>query len=101
MAIQNFAPAWMTEEHQMLYDSASRFFKEQWAPKDVAWRQAGMMDRQAWEEAGANGFLCASMPEEYGGAGGDFGHEAVLILAQGSAGISGFGGSLHSGIVAP
>ena len=52
MAIQNFAPAWMTEEHQMLYDSASRFFKEQWAPKDVAWCQAGMMDRQAWEEAG-------------------------------------------------
>jgi len=101
VAIHNFAPAWMTEEHQMLYDTASRFFKEQWAPKDEAWRQAGMMDRSAWEEAGANGFLCASMPEEYGGAGGDFGHEAVLILAQGAAGISGFGGSLHSGIVAP
>ena len=101
MAIHNFAAAWMTDEHQMLFDTASRFFKEQWAPKDEAWRQAGMMDRSAWEEAGANGFLCASMPEEYGGAGGDFGHEAVLILAQGTAGISGFGGSLHSGIVAP
>jgi acyl-CoA dehydrogenase len=101
MAIQNFAATWMTHEHQMLFDSASRFFKEQWGPRDEAWRQAGMMDRQAWEEAGANGFLCASMPEEYGGAGGDFGHEAALILAQGAAGISGFGGSLHSGILAP
>ncbi|WP_245901325.1 acyl-CoA dehydrogenase family protein [Simplicispira suum] len=101
MAIKNFTPAWMTEEHQMLHDSASRFFKEQWVPRDPAWREAGMMDRQAWKEAGANGFLCASMPEEYGGAGGDFGHEAVLILAQGTAGLSGFGGSLHSGIVAP
>ena len=90
MAIHNFAAAWMTDEHQMLFDTASRFFKEQWAPKDEAWRQAGMMDRSAWEEAGANGFLCASMPEEYGGAGGDFGHEAVLILAQGAAGLSGF-----------
>ncbi|MBL3200681.1 acyl-CoA dehydrogenase, partial [Klebsiella pneumoniae] len=38
---------------------------------------------------------------EYGGGGGDFGHEAALILAQGAAGQSGFGGSLHSGIVAP
>ena len=91
----------MTEEHHMLYDSASRFFKEQWAPKDEAWRAAGMMDREAWNEAGAHGFLCASMPQQYGGAGGDFGHEAVLILAQGAANVSGFGGSLHSGIVAP
>ena len=91
----------MTEEHHMLYESASRFFKEQWAPKDEAWRAAGMMDREAWKEAGTNGFLCASMPEEFGGAGGDFGHEAVLILAQGAANVSGFGGSLHSGIVAP
>ncbi|MBN3772495.1 acyl-CoA dehydrogenase family protein [Burkholderia sp. Se-20378] len=101
MAIQNFAPSWMTHEHQMLFDTANRFFKEQWVPRDEAWRQAGMMDRHAWEEAGANGFLCASMPEAYGGAGGDFGHEAALILAQGAAGIGGFGGSLHSGIVAP
>ncbi len=101
MAIQCFESSWMTEEHTMLYDSATRFFKEQWAPKDEGWREAGMMTREAWREAGTNGFLCASMPEEYGGAGGDFGHEAVLILAQGEAAIGGFGGSLHSGIVAP
>jgi len=101
MPIQNFTPAWMTEEHTMLFDSAKRFMTEQWGPRDEAWRHAGMMDRQAWEEAGANGFLCASMPEQYGGAGGDFGHEAALVLAQGEAGIGGFGGSLHSGIVAP
>ncbi|MBY0466314.1 MAG: acyl-CoA dehydrogenase family protein, partial [Burkholderiales bacterium] len=101
MAIHSFPSSWMTDEHQMLLDTAYRFFKEQWVPKDDAWREAGMMDRQAWRDAGGNGFLCASMPEEYGGAGGDFGHEAALILAQGHAGLSGFGGSLHSGIVAP
>src|SRR5690606_7992738 len=101
MTIHCFAPTWMTDEHKMLLDSATRFFREQWGPRDEAWRAAGVMDRQAWREAGASGFLCASMPEAYGGAGGDFGHEAVLILAQGEAAISGFGGSLHSGIVAP
>ena len=101
MPIQNFASTWMTDEHTMLLESATRFFKEQWGPKDEAWRAQGMMDREAWREAGANGFLCASMPEEYGGAGGDFGHEAALILAQAAAGQAGFGGSLHSGIVAP
>jgi len=91
----------MGDEHRMLLESASRFFREQWVPRDAAWREAGMMDRAAWREAGGNGFLCASMPEAYGGGGGDFGHEAVLILAQGEAGLSGFGGSVHSGIVAP
>ena len=101
MAIQCFEPTWMTDEHKMLYDSAKRFMTDKWLPKDEAWRAQGMMDRQAWLDAGANGFLCASMPEEYGGAGGDFGHEAALILAQGEACIGGFGGGLHSGIVAP
>ncbi|RZL08650.1 MAG: acyl-CoA dehydrogenase [Rubrivivax sp.] len=101
MTIHCFSPTWMTDEHKMLYESATRFFKEQWGPKDEAWRHAGVMDRQAWLDAGANGFLCASTPEAYGGAGGDFGHEAVLVLAQGEAAIGGFGGSLHSGIVAP
>lgn len=100
MTIENLAAPWMESEHTMLLDSATRFFKEQWAPRDAAWRENGMMDHKAWQEAGANGFLCASIPEAYGGGGGDFGHEAVLILAQGAAGIGGFGGSVHSGIVA-
>ena len=47
------------------------------------------------------GFLCAAIPEEYGGAGGDFRHEAALIYAQTEANQVGFGGFLHSGIVAP
>ena len=101
MAIQNFPATWMSDEHRMLQEAATRFFKEQWAPRDAMWRENGMMDREAWQEAGANGFLCASVPEQYGGGGGDFGHEAALIHAQGEAGLAGFGGSVHSGIVAP
>ncbi len=101
MAIQNFPATWMSDEHRMLQEAATRFFKEQWAPRDAMWRENGMMDCEAWQEAGANGFLCASVPEQYGGGGGDFGHEAALIHAQGEAGLAGFGGSVHSGIVAP
>ena len=100
MSIEHFTPNWMTEEHQMVHDAALKMFQS-WDPKDEEWRKNGMIDRSAWEEAGENGFLCASMPEEYGGGGGDFGHEAALIYAQSEANQAGFGGLVHSGIVAP
>ena len=101
MPISSFTSSWMTDEHRQVQETATRFFKERWVARDAAWRAQGSLDRGAWREAGEQGFLCASTPAEYGGGGGDFGHEAALILAQGAAGISGFGGSLHSGIVAP
>ena len=100
MSIEAFASNWMTEEHSMVYDSALKMFKS-WEDKDEQWRENGMIDREAWNEAGDMGFLCASMPEEYGGGGGDFGHEAAILLAQAQANQAGFGGMVHSGIVAP
>lgn len=100
MSIEAFASNWMTEEHSMVYDSALKMFKS-WEDKDEQWRENGMIDREAWNEAGEMGFLCASMPEEYGGGGGDFGHEAAILLAQAQANQAGFGGMVHSGIVAP
>jgi long-chain-acyl-CoA dehydrogenase len=101
MALPNFPSTWMTDEHRLLQDAAARFFRERWVPRAPAWRAAGMMGRDTWLEAGAQGFLCASTPEAYGGGGGDFGHEAVILLEQARANLSGFGGGLHSAIVAP
>ena len=100
MAIACFKPKWMDEEIEMLHESALKLFKD-WEQHDEKWRESGMLDREAWLEAGEMGFLCASMPEEYGGAGGDFRHEAALIYGQSEANQAGFGGFLHSGIVAP
>lgn len=100
MSIETLAPNWMTEERKMVYESALKMFKG-WEPKDEQWRKNGMIDRAAWEEAGENGFLCASMPEEYGGGGGDFRDEVAIIYAQAESNQSGFGGIVHSGIVAP
>lgn len=100
MTIHHFKASWMTEEHQMLYENAQKFFKD-WQSREAKWLENGMVDKEAWREAGDMGFLCAFMPTEYCGAGGDFGHEAVLIYAQAEANLSGFGAFLHSGIVAP
>lgn len=100
MTIEPFKSNWATEEHEMVYDSALKIFKS-WEEKDEQWREDGKIARTAWNEAGEMGFLCASVPEQYGGGGGDFGHEAMLLLAQAQANQSGFGGQVHSGIVAP
>ena len=100
MSIKAFPAKWMTEEHEMVYDSALKMFQS-WEDKDEQWRENGMIDRAAWEEAGEMGFLCASIPEAYGGGGGDFGHEAAILLAQAQANRASYGGMVHSGIVAP
>jgi long-chain-acyl-CoA dehydrogenase len=101
MAIANFPSTWMTDEHRMLQDSVRRYIAEQWVPHAAAWREAGKLPAQAWRDAGANGLLCVSTPTQYGGGGGDFGHEAVILMEQARANLSGWGGGLHSAIVAP
>ncbi len=65
-------PAWMAEDHQMLAEQSGRFFEAEVAPRYDDFEKAGVFDRDIWEQAGAAGLLCAAVPEEFGGPGGDF-----------------------------
>ena len=94
-------PAWMSEDLVLLEEQARRFFAAEFVPHLEQWHEDGIMDRAMWQKAGAAGLLCASMPEEYGGAGGTFAHEAVINREIALAGLDCFGAPLHSGIVAP
>ena len=94
-------PAWMTEDLVLLEDQAQRFIAAEFVPHLEKWHEDHFYPREVWTKAGAAGLLCASMPEEYGGAGGSFAHEAVIDREYALAGFDTFGATLHSGIVAP
>jgi acyl-CoA dehydrogenase len=89
------------EEMDIFSDAVGQFFEKECAPHVPAWRKAGIVPREIWSKAGEMGLLCASVPEEYGGAGGDFRHEAIIIEQQQWKGVDGFGITLHNAIIAP
>jgi len=94
-------PAWVTEDVVLLEEQAGRFIAAQFVPQLDRWHEQGGYDRSVWQTFGKAGLLCASMPEEYGGAGGSFAHEAVIDRQLSLCGFDSFGAPLHSGIVAP
>src|SRR5436305_2484119 len=102
MNVLNLPPAsWMSEDLVLLEEQARRFIAAEYVPELERWNDRGMYEREVWTKAGAAGLLCPAIPEQYGGAGGNFAHEAVISRELSLAGFDAFGAPLHSGIVAP
>ncbi|MCK9469394.1 MAG: acyl-CoA dehydrogenase family protein [Porticoccaceae bacterium] len=89
------------EDHNMFREQARRFIEREIVPNLHEWEAVGIVPKAVWLKAGEMGLLCSTVPEEYGGAGGDFGHSAVMIEELARANATAVGFTTHSEIVAP
>lgn len=90
-----------TEEHDQFRRQFKRFAETEILPKVPEWNARGMSDRETWRRAGAEGFLGANQPAEYGGAGADFLYDAIIMEEMAWIRAHAMMISLHSDICMP
>lgn len=96
MAIDLLKRAWSDPDLDAWRDAAARFIEAEMRPADEQARHDGHVGHALWRRCGELGFLCADIPEQYGGAGGDFRHEAVFYEEMARRGLTGLGASVHT-----
>ncbi|MCD2467792.1 acyl-CoA dehydrogenase family protein [Streptomyces sp. MBT42] len=70
----------LSEEQEAVRRLAEDFVAREVAPHAVAWDRAEEVDRAIVKKLGAVGFLGLTVPEEYGGSGGD--HLAYCLVTE-------------------
>ena len=103
MAVIDFKnPEWYDEEDINIFrEAVFGFYDREMAPHSESFRKNKIVDRKYWNMAGEMGLLNCAIPEEYGGGGGDYRHEMIIMEELVKAKVDGFGLSLHNAIVAP
>jgi long-chain-acyl-CoA dehydrogenase len=88
-------------EHDQYRELCRRFYEQKVIPHNLKWDEVGHVPRELWQDAGAEGMLCVTVPPEFGGMGLDVKYSAVHWEEQSYANANGPGFYLHSEIVAP
>jgi alkylation response protein AidB-like acyl-CoA dehydrogenase len=92
-----------TDEHRQLRDSIRRFVAGELRPHVTEWEDAEWFPNEVFTRMAELGLLGLKYPEQYGGQGGDYVHDAVLVeelTGAGSGGLSA-GVGAHIGIATP
>ncbi len=88
-------------DHEMFRDSVQAFLEAEVVPHYADWEEAGRTPREIWRRAGEMGLLGTGIPEEYGGSGGDFLWDAIVIEELGRYGLAAPAWDMHGHIIAP
>jgi acyl-CoA dehydrogenase len=88
------------EEHNIFRESVRRFMEREVVPHHAQWEKDGIVPRELWLKAGAEGLLCCTVPEAYGGLGLDYLFDVVVFEELWRVGASGPGFLIHTDLVA-
>lgn len=89
------------EDHAIFRAQVRSFLDREAVPHHDRWEREGMVSRAVWQAAGAQGLLCPTVPEAYGGAGADPLFSVVVVEELARAGTSGLGFWVHSEMAVP
>ena len=90
-----------SDEHRIFRQTLRKFLEREVIPHVEEWEEAGIVPRSAWKKMGEQGFLCTAVPEEYGGAGGDFLYSVIVSEEMVKTNHGGLAAPLHSDVVVP
>jgi acyl-CoA dehydrogenase len=93
--MSNYESPWMNDELRLYRKTLREFIQGEFLPRQEKWREQHRPDVEAWKQAGQTGLLLPDVPEEYGGGGGSFAHQAVVTEELALAGVN-FGCGVQS-----
>jgi butyryl-CoA dehydrogenase len=70
----------LTEQQELIRESAARFAEERLAPNSRKWESAGAVDLDVLREMGRLGFMGMTVPEAHGGADLDYVSYALALM---------------------
>lgn len=97
-------PPPFSREHEDLRESVRRFVENEIEPHIEEWEEARLFPRDLYDRCGELGFLGLKFPEEYGGQGGTYLHDAIWVEELSRRGASGgvaAGLNAHTSIAMP
>ena len=93
--MSSYESPWMNDELRMYRKTVREFLLEEFVHLQEKWRVQHRPDAEAWKKAGQTGLLLPDVPEEYGGGGGNFAHQAVVTEELAQSGVN-FGCGVQS-----
>ena len=94
--MENYRSPWLTPDHDIYRETVRKFIEAEFVPHREHWAERGHMEHEYWRRAGEVGLLCPDVPEEYGGAGSDFGFDVIVYEELQRACVSSFGNGIQS-----